>query len=127
MRMTIRSCKWPSGLGDHLQLRDTQQDPKRVSGASSVGETKGKNIILPWLALPGSPFGFRPRKDRSNPLCPTPALNKPLKLTRAAAPLQAHWNDLALQDQAMFNTYTALSISKTHHTSSFILKMEKAY
>lgn len=52
-----------SGLGDHLKLRDTQQDPRRVSRASdvpSMGETKQKTLLLPQTALLRSPFGFLP-------------------------------------------------------------------
>lgn len=105
----------------------SSETPKGLLDIQCRRDQRKKTIILPWPALPGSPFGFLPKKDRSNPSCPLPSLNKPLKLTRAAAPLPAHWNDLAPRDQAMFNTYTALSISKTHHTSPFILKMEKAY
>lgn len=52
-----------SGLRDHLKLRDTRQDPRRVSQASdvpSMGETKEKTLLLPQTALLRSPFGFLP-------------------------------------------------------------------
>lgn len=79
----------------------TQKGGGKEKTSQSIAE------ISPWIPAPG-----RTDLTPSQQVLPTPAVNKVSALIRAAALPE---DDLAAEDTATLDTYTALYTSKHHH------------